>query len=225
MESDETFLTQRSLVMDVMKQLDDMLNVNKMEQGTKGKEEKKPEVDPSTGVTETSFVVSARDIRKKSSRPFKKVFKSSNLNQITFMRQIDATLQSRQEARADRERVAESFRRFGNEEYRRTNYEKAVYYYSKAIQYVADSPVLYCNRALAKIKKREFKLAIMDLDYVLLRLDSHHLKAWLFKAGALARLNEDVESQYAITNACQFNRTPKDQKYIATFLEKLRTEF
>ncbi|XP_017031402.1 tetratricopeptide repeat protein 12 [Drosophila kikkawai] len=223
MNSDEGFLTQRSVVMDVMKQLDDMLNVNKMD--TKGKEEKKPEVDPSIGVTETSFVVSARDIRKKSSRPFKKMTKTSNMNQITFMRQIDVTQQDREEARADRERVAESFRRFGNEEFRRTNYEKAIYYYSKGIQYVVDSPVLYCNRALAKIKKRDFKLAIMDLDYVLLTLDPHHLKAWLYKAGALARLNNEVESQYAISIASQFNRTPKDQKYIANFLEKLRSEF
>ncbi|KAH8347120.1 hypothetical protein KR059_005403 [Drosophila kikkawai] len=223
MNSDEGFLTQRSVVMDVMKQLDDMLNANKMD--TKGKEEKKPEVDPSTGVTETSFVVSARDIRKKSSRPFKKMTKTSNMNQITFMRQIDVTQQDREEARADRERVAESFRRFGNEEFRRTNYEKAIYYYSKGIQYVVDSPVLYCNRALAKIKKRDFKLAIMDLDYVLLTLDPHHLKAWLYKAGALARLNNEVESQYAISIASQFNRTPKDQKYIANFLEKLRSEF
>ncbi|KAH8243220.1 hypothetical protein KR032_005633 [Drosophila birchii] len=225
MNPDESFLTQRSLVMDVLKQLDDMLNANKMDQGTKGKEEKKPEVDPSAGVTDTSFIVSARDIRKKSSRPFRKVYKCSNLNQITFMRQIDVTHQQRMEARADRERVAESFRRFGNEEFRRTNYEKAILYYSKAIQYVADSPVLYCNRALAKIKKRDYKLAIMDLDYVLLKLDPLHLKAWLYKAGALARLNNEVESQYAISNARQLNRTPKDQAYINNFLERLRAEF
>ncbi|XP_020818454.1 tetratricopeptide repeat protein 12 isoform X2 [Drosophila serrata] len=164
MDSDETFLTQRSLVMDVMRQLDDMLNANKMDQGTKGKEEKKPEVDPSTGVTDTSFVVAVREMRKKSSRPFKKVLKSSNLNQITFMCQIDVTQQCREEARADRHRVAESFRRFGNEEFRRTNYEKAIYYYSKAIQYVVDSPVLYCNRALAKIKLCTFKTGLASLE-------------------------------------------------------------
>lgn len=79
--------------------------------GTKGKEEKKPEVDPSIGVTDTSFFVAARDIRKKSSRPFKKVFKNSNINQITCMCQIDVSPSRREEARADRERVAESFRR------------------------------------------------------------------------------------------------------------------
>jgi len=134
MDADESFLNQRSLIMDVMRQLDDLLNANKMEYeylnilcisvtlndlplyllhstGTKGKEEKKPEVDLSEGVTDTSFVVFFRDIRKKSSRHFKKIQKSSNTNQITCMRQIDTSPKDRAEARRDREVVADSFRR------------------------------------------------------------------------------------------------------------------
>ncbi|XP_036673352.3 tetratricopeptide repeat protein 12 [Drosophila suzukii] len=225
MDADESFLNQRSLIMDVMRQLDDLLNANRMDTGTKGKEEKKPEVDISEGVTDTSFVVFFRDIRKKSSRHFKKIQKSSNTNQITCMRQIDTSPKDRAEARRDREVVADSFRRLGNEEYRRTNFEKAIYYYSKAIQYVSDSPVLYCNRALAKIKKRDFKQALFDLDYVIFKLDPLHLKAWLYRAGALARLNNEAESNIAISNARLFNRAPKDQKYIEYFLEKLKTEF
>ncbi|XP_017053336.1 tetratricopeptide repeat protein 12 [Drosophila ficusphila] len=225
MNADESFLTQRSLIMDVIRQLEDIQNANKMDTGTKGKEEKKPEVDLSQGVTNTSFVVFARDIRKKSSRPFKRVHKNSNTSQISFMRQIDASPKERAEARRDRENVADSFRRLGNEEYRRTNYEKAIYYYSKAIQYVADSPVLYCNRALAKIKKRDFKLALFDLDYVIFKLDPIHLKAWLYRAGALARLNNEEESNNAIATARVLNRSKKDQKYIDFFLEKLRTDF
>ncbi|XP_017083584.1 tetratricopeptide repeat protein 12 [Drosophila eugracilis] len=222
MDSDESFLTQRSLVMDVVRQLDEMQNANKME---KGKEEKKPEIDPSVGVTNTSFVVFYREIRKKSSRYFKRVQKSSNINQICFMRQIDVTPKDREEARRDREIVADSFRRLGNEEYRRANYEKAIFHYSKAIQYVADSPVLYCNRALARIKKRDFKMALIDLDYVIFKLDSIHLRAWLYRAGALARLNNEAESNLAIANARLFNRSKKSQKYINLFLEKLKTEF
>ncbi|KAI8044301.1 tetratricopeptide repeat protein 12 isoform X1 [Drosophila gunungcola] len=225
MDADESFLDQRSLLMDVIRQLDDLQNANKMDTGTKGKEEKKPEVDLSEGVTNTSFVVFARDIRKKSSRPFKRVQKHSNINQLSCMRQIDGSPKDRAEARRDRENVADSFRRLGNEEYRRTNYEKAIFYYSKAIQYVSDSPVLYCNRGLAKIKKKDFKLALFDLDYVIFKLDPMHLKAWLYRAGALARLNNETESNIAIANARLFNRSQKDQKYIDYFLEKLKTEF
>ncbi|XP_052851248.1 uncharacterized protein LOC128261539 isoform X2 [Drosophila gunungcola] len=207
MDADESFLDQRSLLMDVIRQLDDLQNANKMDTGTKGKEEKKPEVDLSEGVTNTSFVVFARDIRKKSSRPFKRVQKHSNINQLSCMRQIDGSPKDRAEARRDRENVADSFRRLGNEEYRRTNYEKAIFYYSKAIQ------------------KKDFKLALFDLDYVIFKLDPMHLKAWLYRAGALARLNNETESNIAIANARLFNRSQKDQKYIDYFLEKLKTEF
>lgn len=130
MDADESFLNQRSLLMDVMKQLEDLQNANKMEwvasetlsrpqyltgffhsTGTKGKEEKKPEVDPSEGVTITNFMVFARDVRKKSSRYLKRVQKMSNINQISFMRQIDVSPRDRAEARRDREIVADSFRR------------------------------------------------------------------------------------------------------------------
>ncbi|KAH8271198.1 hypothetical protein KR018_001189 [Drosophila ironensis] len=224
MDADEGFLHKRSLLMDVTKQLDEMLNANKMDTGTKDKEPKK-EVDPSEGVTDTSFVVFSRIMRKKSSRMLKKIMYHSNLNQISCMRQIDVSPKDRIEARHDRLRIADSFRRLGNDEYRRASYEKAVSNYSKAIQYVADSPVLYCNRALAKIKKREYKLALFDLDYVLFKLDPIHLKAWLYRAGALLRLNNESESQVAIANAKLFNRSKKDQQYIEYFLEKLRSEF
>ncbi|EDW42015.1 GM25756 [Drosophila sechellia] len=218
MDADENFLTQRSLLMDVMKQLEDLQNANKMDTGTKGKEEKKPEVDPSEGVTNTNFTVFARDIRKKSSRYFKRVQKMSNINQISFMRQIDVSPKIAP-------RLDEIAKLLGNEEYRRTSYEKAVYFYSKAIQYVADSPVLYCNRALAKIKKRDFKMALFDLDYVIFHLDPAHLRAWLYRAGALARLNNESEFEIAIANARLLNRSQKDKKYIEYFLEKFKTEF
>ncbi|KAH8382668.1 hypothetical protein KR009_004804 [Drosophila setifemur] len=224
MDANESFIDERSIVLDILKQLDDMLNANKLDTG-KGKEEKKPEVDPSAGVTDTSFLVFARDLRKKSSRPLKKIFKNSNTNQISSMRQIDVTPKERIEARCDRERVADSFRRLGNEEYRRANFEKSISYYSKAIQYVADSPVLYCNRALAKIKKRDFKQALFDLDYVIFKLDPCHLKAWLYRAGALLRLNNEAESLKAIDSARVLNRGEKEQNYIIYFLEKLRNEF
>ncbi|KAH8336287.1 hypothetical protein KR074_008553 [Drosophila pseudoananassae] len=225
MDADESFLTVRSLLMDVSKQLEDMLNANKMDTGNKGKEEKPPEVDPSRNVTDTNFLVFSRDLRKKSSRPWKKILTNSNVNQTCFMRQIDVTPEERLEARCDRERIADSFRRLGNEEYRRTSYEKAIQYYTKAIQYVADSPVLFCNRALAKIKKRDFKLALFDLDYVIFKLDPIHMRAWLYRGGALLRMNNESESQIAIANARLFNRGQKEQKYIDYFLEKLRSEF
>jgi len=68
------------------------------------------------------------------------------------MRQIDSEPDDRVLAREQREDVAETFRRMGNYEYRKLNFSLAKDYYSKGIQYIKDSPVLYVNRALCFIK-------------------------------------------------------------------------
>jgi len=81
------------------------------------------------------------------------------------------------------------------------------------------------SQNFSSLRKRDFKLALFDLNYVIFKLDPLHLKAWLYRAGALARLNNEAESNIAISNARLFNRAPKDQKYIEYFLEKLKTEF
>lgn len=75
-----------------------------------------------------------------------------NTNQFTFMRQIDSEPDDRVLAREQREDVAETFRRMGNYEYRKLNFSLAKDYYSKGMQYIKDSPVLYVNRALCYIK-------------------------------------------------------------------------
>jgi len=68
-------------------------------------------------------------------------------------------------------------------------------------------------------------LALFDLDYVIFNLDPIHLRAWLYRAGALARLNNESEFEIAIANARLLNRSQKDKKYIEYFLEKFKTEF
>jgi len=42
--------------------------------------------------------------------------------------------------------------RLGNAEYRRANFDKAIEYYTKGLNYINDSPVLYVNRSLCYIK-------------------------------------------------------------------------
>ncbi|XP_001360079.2 tetratricopeptide repeat protein 12 [Drosophila pseudoobscura] len=225
MDPEQAFLTQRNLVADTMKYLDDMANANK--QAERGKDTKDQEVDISDGVTDDNYLVSGRAQRPQRSqqRSTKKIHKTLNLNQMSFMRQIDVTREERLAAREERHLVAENFRRMGNDEYRKCNFDKAIYFYTKGLQYVTDTPVLYCNRALAKIKKREFKAALLDLDTVVFKLDPRHMRGWLYRAGALARLNNELESQVAIRNAFIFNRDPKDQRYIQMFVEKMRSEF
>ncbi|XP_022209407.1 tetratricopeptide repeat protein 12 [Drosophila obscura] len=223
MDPEEAFLTQRNLVVETLKHLDDMANAHKAAE--RGKDTKTQEVDITAGVTEGNYLVISRVERtQKSSARYtpKKFIKSGRVNLMPFMQQIDVTHEARLKARRERHVAAENFRRLGNEEFRNGIYDKAIYFYTKGLQYVTDTPVLYCNRALARIKKREFKLALIDLDMVVFKLDPGNMRGWLYRAGALARINNEPESQVAIRNAFIFNRNPKDQRYIQMFVEKMR---
>ncbi|EDW15784.1 uncharacterized protein Dmoj_GI22588, isoform A [Drosophila mojavensis] len=217
---EENFLLKPSKVDDLFKFLDEIGKANKMEK----KKDEKVEVDLSAGVTETNFLVMERCPQGTKKPSIKKSsVQSSNLNQMTFMRQIDVTPNQRNTARMERVRVANNYRRLGNAEFRKPNYEKAIEMYSKGLQYISDTQVLYLNRALCYVKKRAFKRALIDLDYILLNLDERCLRAWLIRAGTCKRMNDERGYQTAVDNARSLN--PSQGKYIDYFLDKVRSDF
>ncbi|TDG48794.1 hypothetical protein AWZ03_004697 [Drosophila navojoa] len=216
---EENFLLKPSKVDDLFKFLDEIAKANKMEK----KKDEKVEVDLSAGVTETNFLVMERCPLGLKKPSFKKTSVVSNLNQMTFMRQIDMTSDQRNTARIERVRVANNYRRLGNAEFRKPNYEKAIEMYSKGLQYISDTEVLYLNRALCYVKKREYKRAIIDIDFVLYHLDFHSLRGWLYKAGTLKRMNNEAGYKECADNARRFNR--EFVGFVDKFLEKMRTDF
>lgn len=74
------------------------------------------------------------------------------MDQYTFMKQLESDAKKRAENKKEREQIAQNFRKMGNEAFRKQEYEKAVNLYTKAIDHVKDSPILYNNRALCYIK-------------------------------------------------------------------------
>lgn len=74
------------------------------------------------------------------------------MDQYTFMKQLESDAKKRAAVKKEREQIAQNFRKMGNEAFRKQEYEKAVNLYSKAIDHVKDSPILYNNRALCYIK-------------------------------------------------------------------------
>ncbi|XP_034486210.1 tetratricopeptide repeat protein 12-like [Drosophila innubila] len=214
-ELHEDFLLRPSKVDDVLKLLHEIAKTGK----------DKAEVDISEGVTDTSFVVMQRQNVVKKSRSLSKrnIFSKPNMNQMTFMRQIDVSEEERKKARAERVSVANNFRRLGNAEYRKSNFDKAIDYYTKGLNYINDSPVLFVNRSLCNIKKHEYKRALLDLDHVLNHLDGCCLQAWLYKAGTLKRMNNEAGYEECVDNARRFNSP--SLKYIENFLNKMRSEF
>ncbi|KAH8359660.1 hypothetical protein KR093_008201 [Drosophila rubida] len=210
-ELHEDFLQKPSKVDDTIRLLHEIAKAAK----------EKSEVDISAGVTDTSFMVMNRLEKKSSIR--RSTIKFRNLDQMTFMRQIDVSNEERRKARLERMAVANSYRRLGNMEYRRNNYDKAIEFYTSGLNYIVDSPVLFVNRSLCNIKKREYKHALLDLDYVLNKLDEHCLRALLYKAGTLKRMNNEAGFEECVANALRYNRSKKD--YIEYFLDKMRSDF
>ena len=106
----------------------------------------------------------------------------------------------------------------GNQAFRNGQYEKAVCMYSKAIDQVRDSPILYNNRALSYIRLSLFKRAIIDCDFVLSKLDEKNLRSWLYRAKAYYLLDEKRNYEKSIIEARKNN--PKELAYI----DKIVTE-
>ncbi|XP_002138101.1 tetratricopeptide repeat protein 12 [Drosophila pseudoobscura] len=217
-QTDEVFLHSPSLVDDVLQFMETIGDASKNEASAATKEKK----NYSEKLTDDNFMVTSRLIfgaSYKRSRSKTKV--TANTNTFTFMRQVDQDLKSRQQARIERERVAENFRRLGNHEYRKENYELAAQHYTRGLATINDTPVLYVNRALCYLKRREFKRAIMDCDYILTYLDEKYLRAWLYKAAGHKRLNDEEQYQRSVYMAKRSNHT--EYEAIDNFLDKMRS--
>lgn len=132
----------------------------------------------------------------------------------------------------------------GNGAFRNGEYEKAVSMYSKAIDQVRDSPILYNNRALSYIRLSLFKRgkkifksflnrfyiqvlsfvlfdspAIIDCDFVLNKLDEKNLRAWLYRAKAYYLLDEMRLYEKSIFEAKKHH--PKEIAYIEKIVKEI----
>lgn len=107
----------------------------------------------------------------------------------------------------------------GNQAFRSGEYEKAVSMYSKAIDQVRDSPILYNNRALSFIRLSLYKRAIIDCDFVINKLDEKNLRAWLYRAKAYYLLDEKRLYEKCIFEAKKHH--PKELNYIAKIVSEI----
>ncbi|EDW59404.1 tetratricopeptide repeat protein 12 [Drosophila virilis] len=221
-ELEEDFLRRPSIVDEV---------INFLNEISKGGKMAKDNVDKSAAdiipdISDTNFIVMQRGqlhVKKRSKRSFLDIDMAPNLDQMTFMRQIDVTQAERDRARRERIRVAFNYRRLGNAEFRKSNFDNAIDFYTKGLEYIDDSKVLFVNRSLCHIKKRDYQRALIDLDYVLLHLDGRCLRAWLYRAGALKRMNNEDDYQRCLDNARRLNIA--QVKYIEYFIEKMKSGF
>ncbi|XP_058126054.1 tetratricopeptide repeat protein 12 [Anopheles ziemanni] len=140
-------------------------------------------------------------------------------DKYAFMAEIERDAARRAAERREREQVAQGLRRSGNRAFRRGEYEKAINMYSKAIDQIRDSPILYNNRALAYIRIGLPKRAIIDCDFVLSKLDEKNLRSWIFRAQGYYALAETKAYEKSVAEARKHN--PRELGYIDRIVREI----
>jgi tetratricopeptide (TPR) repeat protein len=107
----------------------------------------------------------------------------------------------------------------GNQAFRIGEYEKAVSMYTKALDQVRDSPILYNNRALSYIRLSLYKRAIIDCDFVINKLDEKNMRSWLYRAKAYYSLSEKRLYDKSILEAKKHH--PKELGYIDKIIAEI----
>ncbi|XP_011643628.1 tetratricopeptide repeat protein 12-like [Pogonomyrmex barbatus] len=146
----------------------------------------------------------------------------NKMSRETFMKSIENDAKKRAEDRKIRNERAETLKRIANGAFKEGDYEKAVTYYSKALEQRKDSSVLWNNRALSYMHLKLFEKALDDCEWAL-KVNNSNLKALLNSAKCYMHLRNKEKSKEYIQMAKErnphFNKfIDGNDKYFKTFL-------
>ncbi|KOC68641.1 Tetratricopeptide repeat protein 12 [Habropoda laboriosa] len=140
------------------------------------------------------------------------------MSQEAFMRSVEKDAKERAEDRKVRNERAEMLKAIGNGAFKEGNYEKAVTYFSKALEQRKDSTVLWNNRALSYIQLGLFEKALADCEWAL-KVNNANLKALLNSAKCYKQLGDEIKYKEYIELAKE--RNPHFNKFINEFEESM----
>lgn len=135
-----------------------------------------------------------------------------------FMKSVEKDAKKRAEDRKIRNERAETLKRIANGAFKEGDYEKAVTYYSKALEQRKDSSVLWNNRALSYMHLGLFEKALHDCEWTL-KLNDSNLKALLNSAKCYMHLENKEKSKEYIQMAKE--RNPHFSKFINGILSNI----
>ncbi|XP_047355484.1 tetratricopeptide repeat protein 12-like isoform X2 [Vespa velutina] len=144
----------------------------------------------------------------------------NKMGQEAFMKSIEKDANERAADRKIRNERAETLKRIGNGAFKEGDYEKAVTYFTKAIEQRKDSTVLWNNRALSYMNLKLFEKALHDCEWALKVSDSN-LKALLNSAKCYKNLHNEGKCKEFIKLAREKN--PHFQEFIDDFEKDLDT--
>ncbi|KYQ53066.1 Tetratricopeptide repeat protein 12 [Trachymyrmex zeteki] len=157
--------------------------------------------------------------------PSKEHDSNNDPNQMSreiFMKSVENDAKKRAEERKIRNERAETLKRIANGAFKEGDYEKAVTYYSKALEQRKDSAVLWNNRALSYVNLGLFEKALHDCEWTL-KLNASNLKALLNSAKCYMHLRNREKSKECIQIAKEKN--PHFNKFIDEFQENIELQF
>lgn len=128
-----------------------------------------------------------------------------------FMKNIEDDAKKRTEDQKIRNERAETLKRIANGAFKEGDYEKAVTYFSKALEQRKDSSVLWNNRALSYMNLGLFEKALHDCEWAL-KVNDSNLKALLNSAKCCINLGNKEKSKEYIQIAKE--RNPYFNKFI-----------
>ncbi|GAB1862536.1 Tetratricopeptide repeat protein 12-like isoform X2 [Camponotus japonicus] len=160
-------------------------------------------------------------INKLSSKEDNSSNDSNKMSRETFIKSIEDDAKKRTEDRKIRNERAETLKRIANGAFKEGDYEKAVTYFSKALEQRKDSSVLWNNRALSYMHLGLFEKALHDCEWAL-KVNNSNLKALLNSAKCYINLENKEKSKEYIQIAKE--RNPHFNKFINEFEENLEMQ-
>ncbi|CAF0754743.1 unnamed protein product [Brachionus calyciflorus] len=129
-----------------------------------------------------------------------KIQSNEAMSQDEFLSALEKDANERYERKKKATQEANELKEKGNEEFKCKNYEKAIEFYTEAIQKVKDIPVIYTNRAQSYNLIGKYDEAISDCNWAL-RIDEKCTKALIHKGKAYGHLKEFDKALEEFQNA------------------------
>ena len=114
---------------------------------------------------------------------------------------------------------AEELKKKGNEQLKKKDYDKAISFYTQAIE-IKPTAVFYSNRAQASIKKENFGLALNDANDAI-KLDPQYMKGYYRRAVAYSGMIEYKKSLKDIKHVLSKAPGDKNARKLEKNLEKM----
>jgi tetratricopeptide (TPR) repeat protein len=134
-------------------------------------------------------------------------------SQEGFLKIMEHDAKERWARKQEARKKADELKVKGNEQFGLKNFEKALEFYTQAINTLRDNTVIYTNRAQVYIQLQKYEEAIEDCEWSM-RVDEKFIKAYIHKGRALTYLKRFDEALVEFNKAKDCESASESDKRI-----------